>query len=216
MYFLDTLLNRHLLLAMAAYGVLAALEPFFESWLVRVFETNPAALWSWEYLGVPFVRATLVLGFVYFSYPALFGLRVAPDLITLVTANEAKPSAILGLLYLLALLAPVLPVFRSHREFILPLQGILATGFLFRWMTSYLSMTAVSLWPGFEIVWVIVLTSYLAHRLGRRLGYSVGASLDRQYERRGYDALLTHVITLEAQLPVIIIYAAGLGRQIAI
>ncbi len=216
MYFLDILFNSHLLLAMAGYGVLAALEPFFSAWLVRVFENNPPALWSWETLGVPLVRAALVLGFVYFSYPALFGLRAAPDLATLMAANEAKPSVILGLLYLLALIAPVLPVFHAHRYLILPLQGMLATGFLFRWMTGYLSMTAASLWPGIEIALAVVLTSYLAHRLGAQVGYRLGASLDHQTNHRGYDALLTHVITLEAQLPIIVIYAAGLGRQIAI
>ena len=32
----------------------------------------------------------------------------------------------------------------------------------------------------------------------------------------GYDGLLTHVISRQVQLPVIVIYAVGLARQIAI
>ena len=170
----------------------------------------------WEHLGVPFARAALVLGFVYFAYPALFGLREAPGIQRLLAAEDARISTVLGVLYLLALLAPVLPLFYSHPEFVLPMQGILATAFLFKWMTSYLHMTAITLWPGGDLAFAILLTAYLAHRVGRRVGYQLGVTVDVLQERRGFDALLTHVLTLEAQLPVIVIYAAGLGRQIAI
>jgi hypothetical protein len=167
-------------------------------------------------LGVPLMRAGLVLGFVYFSYPALFGLREAPGIHLLLAANEARTSTVLGVMYGLALLAPVLPLFYSHPEFVLPLQGILATAFLFKWMTSYLHITAVSIWPGIDLAVVIALAAYLAHRIGRRAGFHTGDAVDSLSERRGFDALLTHVVTLQAQLPVIVIYAAGLGRQIAI
>ena len=215
MFILDMLLCSQLWLAMAIFGLLAALEPFFERWIAQFFAANPPALWRWEHLGVPFARAALVLGFVVFSYPALFGLREAPGIELLLTAEDARTSTVLGIMYALALLAPVLPRFYSHPEFVLPLQGILATAFLFKWMTSYLHMTAVTVWPGYDLVFAILLTSYLAHRLGRRVGYSIGAT-DALHARRGFNALLSHVITLQAQLPVIVIYAAGLGRQIAI
>jgi uncharacterized membrane-anchored protein len=99
---------------------------------------------------------------------------------------------------------------------VLPMQGILATAFLFKWMTSYLMIDTIGLWPGIDIATAIVLTSYLAHRIGRRLGAHVGDSMDKVLERSGYDAVLTHVASLVAQLPVVVIYAAGLARQIAI
>ena len=215
MYILDVLLCSQLWLAMAIFGLLAAIEPFFERWMTHFFAHNPPALWMWEHLGGPFTRAALVLGFVIFSYPALFGLREAPGIELLLTAEDARTSTVLGVMYALALLAPVLPLFYRHPEFVLPLQGILATAFLFKWMTSYLHMTAVTVWPGYDLVSAILLTSYLAHRLGRRVGYSIGAN-DALHARRGFNALLSHVVTLQAQLPVIVIYAAGLGRQIAI
>ena len=215
MYILDVLLCSQLWLAMAIFGLLAAIEPFFERWMTHFFAHNPPALWMWEHLGGPFTRAALVLGFVIFSYPALFGLREAPGIELLLTAEDARTSTVLGVMYALALLAPVLPLFYRHPEFVLPLQGILATAFLFKWMTSYLHMTAVTVWPGYDLVFAILLTSYLAHRLGRRVGYSIGAT-DALHARRGFKALLSHVITLQAQLPVVVIYAAGLGRQIAI
>ncbi len=216
MYFLDVLLDRHLLIAIALFGVLASVEPFVERWIEDYFVDNPPALWIWEHMGVPLMRAGLVLGFVYFSYPALFGLRDAPGIGVLLAADDARTSTVLLVLYVLALLAPVLPLFYSHPEFVLPLQGVLATSFLFKWMTSYLGITAVSVWPGIDLALVMVLTAYLAHRIGRRVGFHSGNMVDVISERRGFDALLTHVITLQVQLPVIVIYAAGLGRQIAI
>jgi len=216
MYLLDILLNSRLLVAIAVFGVLAGAEPFFERWVEHNFAANPPALWWWERLGILFVRSLLVLGFVYFAYPALFGLREAPAINLLLNAADARTSTVLGVMYLLALIAPVLPIFYSHPEFVLPVQGMLATAFLFKWMTSYLHVTAVTLWPGAELMLAIVLTSYLAHRIGRRLGYRLGASADAVHSRARFDALLAHVLTLQAQLPVVVIYAAGLGRQIAI
>lgn len=216
MYLLDVLFNSRLVLAMVIFGLMAGAEPFLERWIERHFADNAAALWAWEHLGVPLLRAALVLGFVYYSYPALFGLRDAPGIGLLLNAEDARTSTALGVMYLLALLAPVFPLFYGHPEFVLPAQGILATAFLFKWMTSYLQMSAVTVWPGVDLMLAIVLTSYLAHRLGRRLGHRVGTAVDEFHDRRGFDALLTHVLTLQAQLPVIVIYAAGLGRQIAI
>ncbi len=216
MYIFDVLLSSQLVLTMVVFGLLAAFEPFCEQWVKHFFSSNTPTLWMWEHLGVPLMRAALVLGFVYFSYPALFGLRDAPGIDLLLSADDARMSTVLGVMYLLALIAPVLPLFYSHPEFVLPMQGILATAFLFKWMTSYLHMSAVTLWPGGDLAFAILLTSYLAHRVGRRVGHQLGATVDELHERRGFDALLTHVLTLEAQLPVIVIYAAGLGRQIAI
>lgn len=216
MTFFDVLVSGRMLFGIVLFGLLAAAEPFLENLVARRFAGNPPAHWSWAHLGVPLLRAALVLGFVLFTYPTLFGLREAPPLGVLLAAEEARASTVLGALFLLALLAPALPVLLSHPEFVLPAQGILATGFLFSWMTSWLHISAVSLWPGGDLACAIVLTSYLAHRLARRFAFTVGRAADAATERAGFDTLLTHVITLQAQLPVVILYAAGLGRQIAI
>ena len=90
MYILDVLLCSQLWLAMAIFGLLAAIEPFFERWMTHFFAHNPPALWIWEHLGGPFTRAALVLGFVIFSYPALFGLREAPGIELLLKIGRAS------------------------------------------------------------------------------------------------------------------------------
>jgi hypothetical protein len=212
MTFFDVLVSGRMLTGIVLFGLLAAAEPFLEEFVERVFADNPPAHWSWTHLGEPLLRAVLVLGFVLFTYPMLFGLREAPPLDVLLAAEEARASTVLGVLFLLALCAPVLPVVLSHPEFVLPAQGILATGFLFSWLTSWLHISAVSLWPGADLAFAIVLTAWLA----RRFAASTGRAADAATGRAGCDARLTHVITLQAQLPVIILYAVGLGRQIAI
>ncbi|MGH8597743.1 MAG: hypothetical protein ACREXT_13890 [Gammaproteobacteria bacterium] len=214
MYVLDILQNPELLTAIALFGVLAACQPFIETWILRVFADNPPALWSLEHLGIPLGRAALIVGFVYAAYPALFGLTDAPSITALLAADDAHASTLLGILYLIALLAPMLPIFYGLPEFLLPLQGMLATAFLFNWLTSYLLIPRISVWPGLDLACVIVLTSYLAHRLDRRMGNRFGDA-DQTHARGGYDALFTHIVTLQAQLPVILIYAAGLARRIA-
>lgn len=216
MYFLELITSGQILAAMAVYGVLAALEPFLEAWLEHAFDDNPPALWSWAHVGVPLLRAALVLGFVFMSYPALFGLREGPPLATLLAAHDSGPSVVLGVLFLVALFSPILPIFHRHPEFVLPVQGVLATAFLFNWLTDYLHMTTVSVWPGFEIAIAILGSAYLMHRLARRIGYHFGAAIDSGRGTRGFDVLLIHVVTMLAQLPVVLIYSVGLSQQIAI
>lgn len=203
-------------LAMAAYAVLAALEPFLERWLARVFDANPPALWFVEHLGIPLLRAACVVVFIYLAYPGLFGLREAPPLQTLLAGHRGATSTLLGIAFLVALAAPLLPLLYRHPEFVLPLQGMLATALLFDWLTDYLHMSAIKPWPGGDVMLVVCLSAWLMHRLARRLGHRLGSSADLLAGTDGYDRVALHVITMLAQLPVILVFSTGLAVQIAI
>lgn len=216
MYFVDIFTSANVILAIAVYGVLAAIEPFLAAWLQRVFAHDPPFDWTWDYFVSPLFRAALVLGFVCLAYPGLFGLREAPSVLALMANHEAQPSTLLGIIFIIALLAPLVPVFNRHAEFVLPLQGIFASAFLFKWLAGYLNVTVASVWPGLDIILVLLGTSYLAHRAARDLGLSIGGALDRRFATSGYDLVVMHVVTMLAQIPVIVIYGCGLGRQIAI
>lgn len=203
-------------LAMAVYAALAATEPFLERWLERQLDTNPPALWFVEHLGIPLLRAACVVVFVYLAYPGLFGLREAPALQVLLAEHRGGTSTQLGIAFLVALVAPVVPLLQRHPEFVLPLQGILATTLLFNWLTDYLHMSAISPWPGSDVVLVVVLAAWLMHRLGHRLGQRLGAMADDASGTAGYELVAIHVVTMLAQLPVILVYSTGLAVQIAI
>jgi hypothetical protein len=213
MYFLDILLDSRLLTAMLIFGALAALEPYAELWISRRLAKHGAGATSgWEYVGVPLMRAALTLGFVYCAYPALFGLRDAPLISALLTADDAHASIMLAALYVLVLFSSMLPMFNRYPAFTLLSQGILATAFLFKWMTSYLLMPAIGLWPGIDFVCVIALTAYLAHTVSRRLDDAT----TRADEQPGNGAAFARIVPLQAQLSVIVFYAAGLGMEIGI
>ncbi len=216
MILLDVLASPPILVAIGCYAAGSALEPFIERWLERAVHYNPPLLWCWEHLGVPLLRAALLLGFVFLAYPTLFGLREAPGLQTLLADRDAAPSTVLGTLYLVALLAPVLPVFRRHPELVLPAQGVLAVAFLFHWLADYLHVTVASAWPGSAMAIAIVAAAWLMHRLSLRLGERLGRELDRTCGTDGYDALGAHMVTLLAQLPVVLVYSSALGAQLAL
>ncbi len=214
--FIAAMFDGQVLLAMGVYAVLAALEPCIEVFIERHFEANPPAHWCWEHLGIPLLRAACVVLFVCLAYPGLFGLRVAPDLQALLAAHEAGPSAVLGLAFLLALMVPVVPLLHRHPELVLPLQGMLATAFLFAWLADYLHMTAVSVWPGADVMMLVLIGAWLMNRLARFAGRALGETADTLANTRGYDTLAVHIVTMLAQLPVILIYSTGLAVQIAI
>lgn len=214
--FISALFDGRVLVAMGVYTLLAATEPFLERWVERVFHDNPPALWFQTHLGLPLLRAACVVVFIYLAYPALFGLRSAPDLGTLLAGHAGATSLMLGIAFLVALLAPAVPVLYRHPELVLPLQGMLATSLLFDWLTDYLHMSAIRPWPGGDVLLVVVLGAWLMHRLARGIGQRLGSWVDAANDTSGYDLVAVHVVTLLAQLPLILVYGAGLGVQIAI
>lgn len=213
---LSAMFDGRVLMAMGVYALLAATEPFLERWIERVFDDNPPVLWFQEHLGIPLLRAACVVIFVYLAYPSLFGLREAPPLGTLLAAHAGATSTLLGVAFLVALISPVVPLLYRHPELVLPIQGMLATALLFEWLTDWLHMSSVSPWPGTDVMLLAAAGAWLMHRLARRIGRLLGASADAATGRAGYDVLAVHVITMIAQLPVILIYGTGLAARIAI
>ncbi|MCC7122558.1 MAG: hypothetical protein IT493_13470 [Gammaproteobacteria bacterium] len=211
-----TMFDGRVLMAMGVYAVLVGSEPFVERLITRVCHDNPPALWLLEHLGIPLLRAACVVIFVCLAYPSLFGLRDAPALSTLLSAHAGAMSTLLGIAFLVALLAPVVPVLYRHPELVLPLQGMLATALIFDWLTEWLHMSSVSPWPGLDVMLLACAVAWTMHWLAHRLGHLLGTAADRATGRAGYDMLAVHMMTMVAQLPVILIYGTGLAARIAI
>ena len=86
-------------IAITAYALLALVEPFLESALHRSFTDNPAMQWGWDQFFSPLIRAILLVVFVYLAYPGLFGLRVAPSVVDLLTNSDARLNSVIGTLF---------------------------------------------------------------------------------------------------------------------
>ncbi len=198
------------------YGLLAATEPFIESWLHKLFEANPPFQWGWDQFFAPLLRAVMLVVFVYLAYPALFGLNVAPAIGELMRADEARINTVISVLFLTGFLASLIPGLGRAPEIVLPIQGSLAAGYLFYWLTNYLGVTTATLWPGIDIILMMICLSFFAHRLARIAGKSFGDWIDRTLETSGYDLVIVHAVELVAQIPVILLFGYGLGRQLAI
>jgi len=212
---IDVLLNFDILFSIILFAVLALAEPFLEKWLHDLLESNPPLCLSWDYFFAPLLRATAIVLFVYVAYPALFGINVAPTIQELAASANGKPSNLLGVMFLVGLLLPLIPALNRHPEFVLPIQGALATAYIFAWLTNHLHITAASIWPGGDIFLLMVLSSYLGHRIARRFGEYIGQKLDTAFNTVGLKAVGQHIIELLVQIPVILTYGYGLGMQLA-
>ena len=198
------------------FALLALAEPFLESWLHRVFASNPPFQWGWDQFFAPLLRATMLVVFVYLAFPAIFGLSTAPTIGQLTEGHEGHISGVIGVLLVVGFVASLVPGLGRKPEFVLPVQGVLACSFLFFTLSAYLGMTTATLWPGIDIFLTMVLVSYFAHRFGRIVGKAGADRLDSLLNTSGYDIVILNAIELLAQIPVILLFGHGLGRQLAI
>ena len=207
--------SASILIAIAIFSVVAIAEPFLEKWLHDLLEDNPPFCLGWDYFFAPLLRAVAVVLFIYLAYPTLFGLSVAPSINEIIASGNARTSNLLGIMFLIGLLLPIVPALNRHPEFVLPIQGAIAAAYVFMWLTNYLHITTADIWPGFDILFMMVLLSYLGHRLATWFGHQLGHQLDAQFSTRGFNTVGQHIVELLVQIPVILIYGYGLGQQIA-
>lgn len=198
------------------FGLLALTEPVLESWLHRVFAHNRPFQWGWDQFFAPLLRALMLVVFVYLAFPAIFGLTSTPTIGELINGEAAHISNVLGLLFLIGFVASLVPGLGHKPEIVLPIQGCLACGYLFFSLTSYLGVTTATLWPGIDMFVTMLGVSYFASRLGRVVAKACGDRLDNLLNTRGYDLVIVNAIGLLAQVPVILLFGHGLGRQLGI
>jgi len=214
--FVNAISSAEVLVAIMLYALLAVTEPFLEAWLHDVFAGNAAFQWGWDQFFAPLLRAAMLIVFVYLAYPALFGLTSAPPIAELIAGDDVRFSNIAGVIFLVGFLASLIPGLGRNPEIILPVQGCLATGYVFYGLTGYLGVTTANLWPGIDVLLTMIIVSLFAHRLGRVAGKAFGDWLDGSLGTRGYDLVIVYAVELLAQIPVILLFGYGLGRQLAI
>lgn len=171
-------------------------------------------LWLWEHLYLPMFRAVVLMSFILLAYPVLFGLHEAPALADLLSAEDGRVSRLLGLVFLLSLVLPLLPALGTIPALILPLQGIAGAALLFNWVCRARGIAEVSYLPDWQALMAMVSLAAGTYWLAQNT-LLVTDWLGREFlETADLDELIGEGLTLLLQAPVIIVYGLSLGSQL--
>jgi hypothetical protein len=99
-------------------------------------------------------------------------------------------------------------------EFIIPLQGILASMIIFTWLCKSLNIETYTLFPDIKTITFIFIISFFTHKLAIYAAEHIGTYLDELYDREGFKIFVFRGIILIMQSPVIFIFGLYLGKQL--
>ncbi len=225
----EILLSRQLVLALVAYAALSVLEAVLTARLHPrpskttqtglatrnlLFDVDPG-VWLWARIYAPLLRAGALLAFMLIAYPTLFGLSEMPSVTALLGDQEGRFGSMLGVIFLLALALPLLPVIGTLPALILPLQGAAAAAMLFRWLSQNVGAADVSYWPGSATVLGMVVVSVAAYWIATRVARIIERVGHKHLEVADLGELVFEALLLFLQAPAVILYATALGRQLA-
>lgn len=212
MTLIDAIAQPRILLACLSFGVLNLLLANIEQRFLAAMAEHTLTGWLAEHVYLPLARIFTILIFIALAYPAMFGLREAPGIQTLLHGGEHRISHLVNLAFLLSLLLPLLPVAGRLPGLVLPAQGLLAAAMLFGWLAQARGVD-VRLWPGWTTAALIVLWIVLGQRLAVWIAQQLGETryhpTDGDPERVYYETAI-----LFFQVPAILLYTLGLGEQL--
>jgi hypothetical protein len=168
----------------------------------------------WDKIGLPLIMAILMIGFILLVYPINFGIGSAPSINELLSINDKRSSFLINMIFLLTFVFSLIPVLKKWEELIIPLQGIIASMIIFRWLCQGLGIENYSLFPDAKTISFILIISLITHWLAKYLAEHFGDYLDKLYHREGFQILIFKAVVLIMQSPVIFIFGSYLGKQI--
>ncbi len=170
--------------------------------------------WPWDHIGMPLLRAALMMIFTLLAYPIIFGLNEAPSLIELHHGNEQRLNYLINILFLVTLFLPVMPVLGDWEELVLPIQAITACCLLFSWLVAELGISDIRYWPGLSVALYILILAFATHWMALALSHYLGEIIDEKFSVTDSGHLLSRALVLLMQSPAILIFSAALGRQL--
>jgi hypothetical protein len=171
--------------------------------------------WAWDRIGMPLLRAGLMLLFILLAYPVIFAIDDVPPVTSLLDTNEPRLNYLVNLLFLVTLLFPVIPILGKWEELILPAQAICASAMLFSWLAADLGVKGVSYWPGINTLILIVLIAFITHWLAVTVSHYLGEAVDEKLNIRDSGLILSRALILFMQSPAILLFSVALGRQLS-
>ena len=171
------LLHHQTVFALFLYCLCVILSiPLFE-WIHDRLD-NYALQFFWDKIGAPLLRTFLIIVFIVLIYPINFGLESAPAISELFNSDNTRIDFLINMIFMLTFLFPLIPVIGKWEEFIIPLQGMLASMILFKWLCQTLNIEHYSIFPEASIFIPIIIISLITHYLAAHLSEYIGQRLD--------------------------------------
>jgi hypothetical protein len=213
MTLIQVILHQHTLFAFFIYclSILIVLPSFV---FIHDKLTDTFLQYCWNKIGIPLLRAFLIIGFVLLIYPINFGIESAPTINALLAVDDMRSSFLINTIFLLTFFFPFVPVLGKLDELTIPLQGILCSMIIFSWLCQGLDIKDYSLFPNINVLALIVLMSVITHWLAKHVSEYTGDYLDKLFHREGFKILTFKAVVLVMQSPVIFIFGLSLGKQL--
>lgn len=168
----------------------------------------------WDKIGMPLIRAFLIITFILLAYPVNFGLESAPSIGELLAVDDMRSSFLINMIFLLTFLFPLVPVLGKLDELVIPLQGLLCSMIVFNWLCQGLNIQDYNLLPGFNVFALIIFISLMTHWIAKYIAEHTGDYLDKLFHREGFQTLTFQAVVLVMQSPVIFMFGLALGKQL--
>jgi hypothetical protein len=213
MSIISIVFSTEFIIATASYAIIIMLAlPCFDR-IHRALE-HSLLQWSWDKIGMPFLRAVLMLLFLLLAYPVIFAISDAPAVIALLDNDELRVNYLINLIFVVTLLFPLIPVLGKWEELILPAQAITASAMLFSWVAADLGFKNIHYWPDIITVISILVIAFVSHWLALAVSHYLGDAIDEKFSVEHTGHLLSRALVLFMQSPAILLYSAALGRQL--
>jgi hypothetical protein len=213
MSIIQIVFSTEFIFAASAYAIIIMLAlPCFDR--IHGALDHSVLQWPWDHIGMPLLRAALMLVFILLAYPHIFAIADAPSIGTLLDSGERRVNYLINLLFLVTLLFPLVPVLGEWEELILPAQAIAACSLLFSWLAAAQGLSNIHYWPGINTVVYILVLAFVTHWLALAISHYLGEAIDEKFNVTDAGHLLSRTLVLFMQSPAILLFSVALGRQL--
>ncbi|MCI0505372.1 MAG: hypothetical protein L0Z73_04615 [Gammaproteobacteria bacterium] len=211
---LEILLNGNVITAILAFTLFSIIVEIISRKILNVLEDVSATEWMFEKIFIPLFRALGLMLFILLAYPVLFGIADAPPITELLTSGSDRINTLINILFVLPLLFSMIPVFGGMPSLLLPVQGIAGSTLVFSWMQAALHLDNIHYVPNVMVIAFIILLAIVSHTFARWTALHLSDRVNRFFHIDDGQKIVYRIVVMAAQLPVILIYTAGLGSQL--
>lgn len=211
---IEIISNEKVIGAILVITLLAVVVEIISRKILNILDDVSVSEWLFEKIFIPLFRALELMIFILLTYPVIFGLSDAPPISQLLAEGSHRINTLLNVLFVLPLLFSLLPVFGRMPSLLLPIQGIAGSTLVFSWMQAALQRQDIQYVPSIMVIGAIILLAIVSHAVAKWMAMHLSNSVNRFFHINDGQKIVYRIVVVVTQLPVILIYTTGLGRQL--